>query len=152
DSPAGSGKYTNRVKTITVAPPVVGTTQNGPGTADQYVEYVNTFGLPVWVRRGGLTDPDRIFDYYEYDLGTGAVTRAIAHAATSRALEFALPPPPDNPPWTTAPGRGLHLRTIREVDRIGRETSHTVTSPAQATGTTTYTVYKDPSHQVRVYP
>jgi RHS repeat-associated protein len=128
---------TTRLLSMTTTLPVVTAAQNGPGTPDVITTVLDAFGRPVWTRDG-----DGFINYTVYDSGTGAVLETIRDVNTSRTDDFVNLP--DG--WSTPPGGGLHLVTRYQVDPLGRTTQ--VIDP---NGNITYTVYKDPNHETRVY-
>jgi RHS repeat-associated protein len=126
------------VESITVTLPTIGSGQNGPGSADVVTVFFDTFGRPVWTKDG-----DGFITYTAYDMGTSAITKTIADVDTTHTSDFTGLPSG----WSTPTGGGLHLITQFEVDGLGWTTK--TTFPA---GNIDYTVYKDTSHEVRIYP
>jgi RHS repeat-associated protein len=125
-------------QSITVTLPIIGTGQNGPGTAVSETTFFDNWERPVWHKDG-----DGFLHYAAYDMGTGAVTKIIVDVDHTRTGDFIGLPTG----WTTPTGGGLHLITQMEVDGLGRTTK--LTQPA---GNITYSVYKDTVYEVRVYP
>jgi RHS repeat-associated protein len=124
-------------QSVTVTQPMVTTAQNGPGTADVVTIYLDSRGRPTWQKDG-----DSFLHYTEYDTATGAVSKTIVDVNTSQTGDFIGLPTG----WSTPTGGGLHLKTLDEIDGLGRTTK--LTDP---NGNITYTVYNDPNHEVRVY-
>jgi len=94
----------------------------------------DVFSRPVWHK-----DPAGFIHYTEYDTLTGAVVKTIVDVATSLV---------SNEPsgWVTPTGGGTHAVTTYEVDGLGRRTK--ITDP---NSNVTRIVYKDASHEVRIY-
>ena len=89
-----------------------------------------------------LNDTDRVIRYWEYNQGTGAVTKTIEDAVVPHASDFALSPPAN---WTSMSGE-QRLITHIVVDGMGRTTKLT-----EPDGNVAYTVYRDAHHEVRTY-
>ncbi len=123
---------TGLVQSETIAAPV------SVGVYDVTTLYENEQGKTIWVK-----GPNGSLQYYAYDLGTGALVRAIQDVNTADTGEFSDLPPG----WSTPTGYGSNLLTQYQVDEKGRTTKET--DPA---GNVTYTVYLDAQHEVRVYP
>lgn len=115
--------------------PIVPTLQNGSGAATSATIQLNAFGRVTWTK-----DEDGFIHAAEFDPLSGAATKRIVDVNTATVA---------NEPagWVTPAGGGLHLTTVLQVDRLGRETQST-----DPLGRITYTVYKDVDHEVRVYP
>jgi hypothetical protein len=127
---------TNTIQSRTTSLPTVSTAHNGPGTADVETTFLDVYGRPIWTK-----DPDGYIDYTEYDPGTGAVTKSIADLDTTKTGDFNTATLPAG--WSTRNGGGLHLISLYQVDGLGRTSKST-----DPNGNITYTVYKDPSHEV----
>jgi RHS repeat-associated protein len=125
------------IESVTVSLPSVSSGENGPGGNDVLTTYFDTFQRPIWHKDG-----DGFLHYTAYDMGTGAVTKTIDDVSTAQTGDFAALPAG----WTTPSGGGLHLKTLIEVDGLGRSTK--ITAPA---GNVTYAVYKDTVQEVRIY-
>lgn len=133
----------NQFSRITTTLPIVTTATNGPNTASTIDVVYDLAGRPVWIK-----DADGYVHYRAYDAFTGAATVSIDDANTTLTGAFATLPPFTTPPVNPNPvAGGAHLVTQTEVDLLGRPTR--VIDPA---GGTTYTVYNDAAHEVRVYP
>jgi YD repeat-containing protein len=132
--------FTNTVQmqSLTVSLPVVGSSQNGPGTADTQTTFYDAYGRPVWFK-----DADGFIGYTAYDQASGAVVKTIADVDTTRTGDFSNLPAN----WSTPSGGGLHLLAQYQVDGLGRTTK--VTDPA---GNVSYTVYNDTNYEVLRYP
>ncbi len=132
--------YTDRptLQALTITRPPVTVAQNGPGTPEVESIVYDRYGYEQWRRDG-----DGYLHYTEHDPGTGAVVKAIRDVNTQLPKDFRDLPQG----WATPPGGGAHLLARSEVDFLGRETART-----DPNGVVTYTVYKDPNHEVRVYP
>ncbi len=145
---------THGIKEMTVSWPKVSDAEHGPGTseaADERTERFNTYGRPEWIMDGALADPGHLIHYLEHDLATGAVTKLVNDVDTTNEDDF--DPQEDVPEdWETAEDRGLHIRQVREVDGLGRETRSETTSKDQSTGNVTCTTYDDAAHEMRIYP
>src|SRR5581483_1448849 len=128
---------TLRVESITVTLPVIDTDQNGSEAADVTTVFFDSYGRPVWAK-----DAAGFIHYVEYDLVTGAVTKAIVDVNTANDEDFSNLPLD----WETPENGGLHLVTQYQVDPLGRPIA--VTDP---NGHVTYVVYKDGAHEVRIY-
>ena len=137
---SASGLATNYMTSVTTTKPLISTAQNGPGgTAnDVSVVFFDSFGRPQWSK-----DADGFINYTAYDSATGAPVETIVDVNTSTTSDFTNLPSG----WTTPSGGGLNLTTAMAVDGLGRMTS--LTDP---NGNTTYTVYLDLQHEIRVYP
>jgi hypothetical protein len=129
---------THQVEKTTVTRPAATAGQNGSGSADADLVVNNSDGRPVWVK-----DAAGFIHYTEYDFATGGVVKTIADVNTATTSDFTGLPGG----WSTPSGGGKHLKTVYEVDGLGRPTKET--SPD---GDVTYTVYNDVAHEVRVYP
>ena len=81
--------------------PVVGSTQNGPGTADTETAHFDAYGRVSWAKDG-----DGFLHHAAYDVGTGAVTKAITDVNTSQTGDFTGLPSG----WSTPSGGGAHLK------------------------------------------
>src|SRR5262249_11273481 len=129
----------SQIESITVTKPVITTSQNGPGgsTGDQEVTFLDLYARPIWQKDG-----DGFIHYTEYDQATGAVAKTIVDVNTSQTSDFTGLPSG----WSTPSGGGLHLKTLMEVDSLGRTTK--LTDP---NGNITYTTFNDPGHEVRRY-
>jgi hypothetical protein len=143
---------TNQIESITATSPIISAAQHGPGGTDNDTRKItfDKFGRPIWAMDGTTSDPNRVIDYYRWDIKTGAPTRKIADVKTDQTGDFS----PDTVPsgWTTAAGYGLHRKEEMEVDELGREKRHKVTTLLDADGLLTYTIYKDvPNFEMRVY-
>jgi RHS repeat-associated protein len=125
----------NQILQKTTTYPIVPAGQNGSGAATSMTEQFDVFNRRTWLR-----DEDGFIHATEWDNLTGAVTKAIVDVNTALVT---------NEPagWATPAGGGLHLTTTLQVDFLGRTTK--LTDPA---GDVTYTVYRDPQHEVRIYP
>ncbi|WP_162668091.1 polymorphic toxin-type HINT domain-containing protein [Gemmata massiliana] len=125
------------VQTLTTTYPVVTTSQNGSGTAVTETTAFDAMGYSIWFKdtAGGLT-------YQAYDVPTGSVVKTITDVDTTQTSDFTALPSG----WSTPSGGGLHLKTVTQVDALGRPTA--ITAP---NGNVTYTVYDDPDFEVRVY-
>ena len=99
---------------------------------------LDAYGRLEWQK-----DEGGFLTYTQYDVVTGAVTKAIADVDTTHTSDFTDLPTG----WSTPSGGGLHLITTDETDGLGRVTKET--SPA---GRVDYFVYDDPGHAVRYYP
>ncbi len=121
----------------TVSLPVVGSDQNGPGTADVSTTYFNIYGEPIWTKDAG-----GFLTYTAYDTATGAVVETIDDVNTCVTSDYSNKPSG----WHTPTGGGLNLVTQYVVDGLGR-----VTEETDPNGNVTYTVYNDPAHEVRIY-
>lgn len=126
---------TNQVLQKTTTFPVVPTSQNGSGAATVLFVQLDKFDRPVWTK-----DEDGFIHALEYDALTGSVNKIIEDVNTATST---------NEPagWVTPAGGGLHLTTTLRPDFLGRDTK--TTDPL---GNVTFTVYKDPQHEVRIYP
>jgi RHS repeat-associated protein len=138
-----------RIQSMTVQKPVITPDQNGPanGAPDVETTVYDNYSRPIWTRNSINPNPampvaDGFISYTEYDQATGAVVKTIEDVDTSRTSDFQNLPAG----WVTPAGGGLHLRTLTEVDTLGRPTA--VTRP---NGNVTYTVYNDTNHEVRTY-
>jgi RHS repeat-associated protein len=126
---------TTQILQETITLPVVPTTQNGSGSAPSITVQLDAFGRTTWMK-----DADGFISQVSYDTLTGAPTQSIVDVNTS--VVSGAPAG-----WTTPAGGGLNLTTTAVVDPLGRSTR--VTDPL---GQVTYTVYKDPQHEIRAYP
>ncbi|MCL2648262.1 MAG: fibronectin type III domain-containing protein, partial [Phycisphaerales bacterium] len=123
---------TNQVQWEVVTLPTVNSVENGPGTADVWRTYYDSFGRLVWTM-----DPDGYVNYTQYDPVTGAVTLSITDKTLSPAEQSLF----NSLGWTNYHSSGLNLETTYEVDSQGRTVK--ITSPD---GTITRIVYDD-AHQ-----
>jgi len=125
----------NQILQKTTTSPIVPGTQNGSGAATSRTVQLDAFGRETWRR-----DPDGFIHATEYHPLTSAVTKRIVDVNTATST---------NEPagWVTPAGGGLHLTSTFDVDVLGRTTK--VTDPA---GNLSYAVYRDPEHEVRIYP
>lgn len=128
---------TAQIQSRTITLPIVGTEQNGPGTAVSSQTVYDAFNRPVWSK-----NEDGFITYRAYDAKTGALVKQIVDVNTSRTSDFAGLPSG----WTTPAEGGLHLITSHQVDALGRTTR--VQDPK---GSLTYIVYNDANHEVRTY-
>jgi len=97
-------------KTITTSYPVVGTSENGPGTADTGVQYLRADGTIAFSKGS-----DGVLTYTEYD--GGLISRMIVDADTSETGDFADAPSV----WSlTGDSDALHLVTDYIFDPQGR--------------------------------
>ena len=119
-----------RMASMTITYPVVATTQNGPGTADVETVLYDLYGRVTWTQDG-----DGYVTYTAYDMATGAVVQSITDVTTGL---------PDG--WSVPSHTGLNLQTLDEVDGLGR-----VTRETDPRGFSTYVVYNDAQHEVRIY-
>ena len=119
-----------RMASMTITYPVVATTQNGPGTADVETVLYDIYGRVTWTQDG-----DGYVTYTAYDMATGAVVQSITDVTTGL---------PDG--WIVPSHAGLNLQTLDEVDGLGR-----VTKETDPRGFSTYVVYNDAQHEVRIY-
>lgn len=108
-------------KSITTLLPVVGTSQNGRGTADSSVSYLDRYGRVQWEK-----NPTGAAAYTGYDAGTGAVVASIADASKSQAGTplangHVVAAWPDNN-WNRT---GLGIKVLAAVDAFGRTTQFT---------------------------
>ncbi len=126
---------TTRVQERTVTYPTVISAQNGSDSATTSTERYDTHGRAEWSR-----DQDGYIRYTEHDPATGSVQKRIVDVNTASVT---------NEPagWSTPAGGGLHLTTQYRPDNLGRTTK--LTDP---NGNITYTVFKDTTYEVRVYP
>lgn len=124
-------------QSITVSYPAISSSQNGSGTSDQEVTVFDQWGRPIWSKDGA-----GFLHYTAYDLKTGAVVKTITDVDTSKTNDFQDVPAG----WNTPGGGGLHLKTEYNVDGLGRTTATT-----DPNGNTTYTVYNDAAHEIRIY-
>jgi RHS repeat-associated protein len=127
----------NRPLSMTVTLPTVGSSQNGPNSADVSATFYDAYGRATWQK-----DADGFIRYTEYDPATGAVTKTITDVDTSQTSDFTGLPTG----WSTPTGGGLHLKWVFTVDSLGR-----VTKSTGPNGTVRYNVYNDPAHEVRSY-
>jgi RHS repeat-associated protein len=125
------------VQMITVTAPTITTAENGPGVADTETLVFDPYGQLIWTK-----DADGFLTYTAYDIATGAVVETIDDVNTALTGDFANLPSG----WVTPTGGGAHLKTTYEVDPEGRTTK--VTDP---NGNSSYTVYNDVNHEMRVY-
>lgn len=116
--------------------PTVTTGQNGPNSAAVQTTFYDTYGRPIWAK-----DADGHIAYNQIDNTTGAVVKQIVDVDTDNTADFS------GLPSGWASPNGLHLITLSTVDALGRTTK--LTDP---NGSIDYTVYKDASHEVRLYP
>jgi YD repeat-containing protein len=128
---------TAQVKTYTISDPIIGASQNGPGTADREIGVADQYNRLIWVKdRGGF------LNQFQYDDATGAMTSQTLDVNTSLTGTYTGLPSG----WSTPTGGGLNLTTTQTVDDIGRATE--ITTPA---GNITYLVYHNSTHEVRIY-
>lgn len=130
-------QQTNRIATRMTTLPTVASGHNGSGTAVQVAEVYDAYGRLIWTKDG-----DGFLRYQCFDPATGAVTKTISDVDVSKTADFTSLPSG----WSTPIGGGKHLIATRTVDDLGRPLIET-----DPTGTITYTVHKDPTHEVRVY-
>ncbi|MEZ5942930.1 MAG: RHS repeat-associated core domain-containing protein [Planctomycetaceae bacterium] len=135
---------TLQVSERTTTLPVVSTTQNGSGTANERKEYFDIYGNLTWAmdERGYITN-------YTYDPSTGALIQQIDDVDTS--VTSGAPTG-----WTTPADGGLNLITDITVDDLGRPTqtlgpSHQVSLSGTATTvrTASWNIFADSAHTVR---
>ena len=126
---------TDQMLQKTTTHPVVTAAQNGSGAATATTAQFDPFGRKTWLR-----DEDGFIHAWEYGTLTGAVTLKIVDVNTAVSA---------NEPagWTTPAGGGLHLTTTTVVDALGR-----VTKSTDPGGDVTYSVFRDPQREVRIYP
>jgi hypothetical protein len=62
----------NQQQSMTTSLPVIGSAQNGPGTADVSTAIYNALGQEIWSK-----DADGFISYTAYDKATGAVVKSI---------------------------------------------------------------------------
>jgi RHS repeat-associated protein len=129
---------TNQVQSLTITRPVISAAQNGPGTADTFTTFFDTYSRAIWTK-----DADGFINYTAYDPATSAVTKTITDVDTTRTADFQNLPSG----WVTPAGGGLHLITQIAVDSFGRPT--VTTDP---NGNVTYQTYNDPNYETRIYP
>jgi hypothetical protein len=129
---------TNQIQSITTTLPTVTSGENGPGTADVQITFLDNYARPIWTKDG-----DGFINYTAYDPATGAVTKSIIDVDTTQTGEFQNLPSG----WSTPSGGGLNLITSLVVDGVGRPTQVT-----DANGNITYIVYIDTNYEVRTYP
>jgi RHS repeat-associated protein len=115
----------------------VTTGQNGPNSAAVVTTYFDQYGRAIWVK-----DADGYLQYAEYDQATGTVSKTIVDVNTSLTSDFTNLPSG----WSTPSGGGLHLKTTKEIDPLGRSTK--ITDPNT---NITYVVYRDSQHEIRTY-
>jgi hypothetical protein len=120
--------YTGTVQPdwVEVTLPIVDSTQNGPGdTGNKFKVELDAYGRPTKFIEDSATGGLNIQHKVEYHEPTGAVKTIKIDEGTGR----------------------LNLTTSYINDRLGRPTE--ITDP---NGNLTYIVYRDPQHEVRVYP
>lgn len=122
---------------VTITYPAVATNQNGDGNSPTESTAFDSMGYPIWFK-----DSKGILSYTAFDRLTGAATSSIRDVDTSVTADFTGLPSG----WGTISGAGLHLKTTTEVDDLGRPTKQT--NPA---GVSSFTVYNDVNHEVRMY-
>ena len=118
---------------------MVGTGQNGPGTADvddDVLRHLRPAGLDEGRRR--LPQLHRLRPGHR-----GGASRPSTDVNTARTADFTGLPSG----WTTPTGGGLHLVTPYAGGRAWAAPTQ-VTDPD---GNVTYTVYNDADHEVRIY-
>jgi hypothetical protein len=125
------------VQSLTVALPIISTTENGSGTANSSVVYYDAYGNPTWSK-----DAAGYINYVAYDPATGAVTKTITDVNTLDTVDFTGLPTG----WTTPAGGGLELISTMQVDSLGRVVERT-----DPDGNVTYVVYDDVDHEVKSY-
>jgi YD repeat-containing protein len=128
---------TNRVQSVTVTEPTVSSTQNGPGSADNSSTVFDIHGRAIWHK-----DQAGFLQYTAYDTVSGAVIKRITDVNTSQTSDFSSLPSG----WSTPSGGGLHLIDTWQVDALGRQVLW-----VNPRGDSTWTVYNDASHEVRIY-
>ena len=128
---------TNRVQSVTVTEPTVSSTQNGPGSADNSSTVFDIHGRSIWHK-----DQAGFLQYTAYDTVSGAVIKRITDVNTSQTSDFSSLPSG----WSTPSGGGLHLIDTWQVDALGRQVLW-----VNPRGDSTWTVYNDASHEVRLY-
>ena len=128
---------TNRVQSVTVTEPTVSSTQNGPGSADNSSTVFDIHGRAIWHK-----DQAGFLQYTAYDTVSGAVIKRITDVNTSQTSDFSSLPSG----WSTPSGGGLHLIDTWQVDAQGRQVLW-----VNPRGDSTWTVYNDASHEVRLY-
>ncbi|MCI0738944.1 MAG: hypothetical protein L0Y72_07860, partial [Gemmataceae bacterium] len=104
------------VASLTVTLPTVSSGQNGPGSADVLTTFFDTYERPVWHKDG-----DGFLFYVAYDVGTSSPTKTIVDVNHTLTGDFSGLPTG----WTTPTGGGLHLKSLFEVDGLGRATKLT---------------------------
>jgi len=134
--------YNGSTHTLTISPAFLSSTDSSSVytlSGNVNTTFYDNYGRVVWTKNA-----DGYVDYFAYDQGTGAVVKTIADVvyADLSASEQA-----NFPTGWTHPSGGLNLVTTDVVDGLGRTTEET--SPD---GNETYTVYNDPSHEMRIYP
>ena len=161
----GSGD-TNQVKAVIVNRPTVPSPtpppdqgQNGPGVPDVDTTFYDVYGRPTW-HRNSVNPPDNLtadgyIDYTEYDQATGEVVKTIADVDTTQTQDFQNLPvdPHTGLTWATPAGGGLHLKTIMQVDGLGRTVRKVTPNAAVSlnTGNVIDTAYDDLNHAMRTY-
>jgi YD repeat-containing protein len=148
-----------RMQSETMTQPPIPTGQDGPASdnhdtahADTSNTFYDTYGRPTWHRDG-----DGHVDYTAYDPATGAEIKTITDVDYN-SLTPGEQTSFNATGWTPQPAGGLHLITIMQVDSLGRTTARfEPNSTFDVNGHpvdpfVTYTVYKDPSHEIRTYP
>ncbi len=128
---------TGALLSVTASDPVIGTGQNGSGTANAVTVVFDALGRATWSK-----DAAGFLTYTEYDAATGAVVKVIEDVDVAETGDFVGLPSG----WTTPTGGGQHRITTAEVDELGRPTK--VTYPS---GIVDYTVYDDANDEVRLY-
>ncbi|HXE54301.1 MAG TPA: hypothetical protein VN541_14855, partial [Tepidisphaeraceae bacterium] len=118
-----------------VAPPITAA-QNGPAlsntdtaNADTNTYVFDSFGNVQWQKDG-----DGFLTYNSYDPLTGGLLKQIQDVNTNDTGDFSNLPSG----WTTPSGGGLELKTLYQVDALGRPTLTT-----DPNGNQTYIVYID---------
>ncbi|MBA3936049.1 MAG: RHS repeat-associated core domain-containing protein [Planctomycetes bacterium] len=129
---------TNQILAKTTTAPVVPTAQNGSNVATATTVVYDLFDRPSWVK-----DQEGFLAYHAYDTASGGEAVTIRDVNTALTADFTGLPSG----WTTPAGGGLHLKTVRTLDLLGRATQ--VTDPR---GTNSFRVFQDSQHAVRTYP
>jgi RHS repeat-associated protein len=129
---------TNQILAKTTTAPAVPTAQNGSNVATATTVVYDLFDRPIWVK-----DQEGFLAYHAYDTASGGEAVTIRDVNTALTADFTGLPSG----WTTPAGGGLHLKTVRTLDLLGRATQ--VTDPR---GTNSYRVFQDSQHAVRTYP
>ncbi len=138
---SNSNGSTTQMLSMQTTLPVIGTAQNGPGTAATTTTFYDQYGRSIWTMDAG-----GFIGYTAYDQATGAVIKTIQDVKidAQHAPDYDNQTPPTG--WMTPANGGLHLITRMTVDTLGRTTK--LTDPK---GNVAYTVYLDAAHAVRTY-
>jgi RHS repeat-associated protein len=115
------------VESITTTDPAEGET----------VVFFDSYGRPVWRK-----DEAGVLFYTEYDTLSGAVVKTISDVNVYDTSDFTALPPGWDSPYDAA-----ELITTYNIDWLGRPMMTT-----DANLHPTFTVYKDVSHEIRIYP